>query len=136
MNRPDDIIKKLLDQATGDAYQRGWDDAMKSFEQAAKKAISQIQHIIPISQGGSTSSENFVLVSPDENRPMGRPNSSEGTVFNTIVALPGNTGAFIAGQLPDIHERTVRTSLRRLRIKGLIEKRNGGWFAKISSGDA
>jgi hypothetical protein len=133
MNRSNDI-NRVLDQAMRDAYQRGWDDAVKSFERAAKNAISNIEHIVPLSHGGSNSPENFRLVSPDEN--VEKPNSSEAEVLRMILALPGHTGAFIANQLPHVHERTVRTGLRRLRLKGLIEKLNSGWFEKVSCGGA
>jgi hypothetical protein len=49
-------------------------------------------------------------------------------VLAAITAVPGQTGVTIAKLLPDIHERTMRTALRRLRIAGQIEQRNGGWF--------
>jgi hypothetical protein len=68
------------------------------------------------------------VVAHARRRRGGRPNNSAAMVLAAITAVPGQTGVTIAKLLPDIHERTMRTALRRLRIAGQIEQRNGGWF--------
>gem|GEM_PF-7017669 len=122
-------IKRILERATTLAYQRGWNAAMAEVHKMAMKAAHDADaDISPDLNQGAEANDLFA-----SGRRGGRPNTSETKVYQAIIALPGNTGAFIAGQLPDIHERTVRTALRRLRMKRKIEQRDKGWFA-VSGG--
>ncbi len=62
-----------------------------------------------------------------------RKNSDQMRVLETIRKTPGLRGIEIvraiemAGHI--IHERTVRTALSRLTRIGMIEQREGGWYA-------
>ena len=48
-------------------------------------------------------------------------------VEKIVHANPGLTGSQIVNNLSDINERTVRTCLRRLKERGVIEVVEGRW---------
>lgn len=114
MNRAAEI-RRILAQATKSAYEQGWNDAMKAFEQAASS------HLSPSNQQMELP-DMPPAPSPDV------PTTAAGMVEMAIIAVPGLSGAEIARQLPAIHERTIRTALRRLKLKKRIVQRNKGWF--------
>ena len=58
-----------------------------------------------------------------------REGSDQNAVLQTIRNEPGLRGVDIASKLANsVHERTVRTSLHRLKTRGLIEPRDGKWW--------
>jgi hypothetical protein len=59
-----------------------------------------------------------------------RPGTDQAKVLDIVRANPGLKGSEIAQRLPLAEERTIRTSLRRLKLKrGLIEQRDDGcWY--------
>lgn len=115
-------ITRILAAATKAAYDQGWADAVKAFEQAA--------NAMPVFGDHEPQTDFKPYLSTTLPKRRGKPSKAADDVFMAILAAPGNTGAFIAAQLPHIPERTVRTALRRLRLNGRIEQRQGGWFAK------
>jgi hypothetical protein len=70
------------------------------------------------------------------NNPTGRlprSGSDQDAVLQLIRQNPGLRGVEIASRLaPNIHERTVRTSLHRLKVRELIHRRKDlNWYATI-----
>ena len=124
-----DEIKEMLAKATSAAYQRGYNDAMARFRQIAVEAL-QDEAITP--NAAETPALKAARIFVDGRR-GGRPNASGAAVLNVITNNPGHTGAEVAQLCPAVHERTVRTALRRLRLADKIEQREGKWFA-VSGG--
>ena len=126
MTRSDEITR-ILAAATKAAYDQGWADAVKAFEQAA--------NAMPVLGDPEPQTDFHTYLAKTLPKRRGKPSKAADDVLMTIGAVPGNNGAFIAAQLPHIPERTVRTALRRLRLSGRIEQRQGGWFVKrVSEG--
>lgn len=64
-----------------------------------------------------------------------REGSDEAKVLEVIRAEPGGRGVDVVNKLaPAVEERTVRTSLHRLKKKGAIFQEEGKWFAKSIEG--
>jgi hypothetical protein len=60
-----------------------------------------------------------------------RGGSDQDSVLQTVRNDPGLRGVDIVSKLTgSVHERTVRTSLHRLKRRGLIEPRSGKWWPK------
>jgi hypothetical protein len=124
MSRTDEI-KQILADATRQAYKQGWDDAMAALKKAATS------NVITLTVEENAQEEPAFNLGPASEhivRRRGRPNASTEKVAKVIGGAPGMSGAQVVGTLPGIHERTIRTALRRLRLTGRIEQRNGGWY--------
>jgi len=109
-NRRTDQIKQLIAEATQKAFDRGYQTAWEEFHQILRFAA-------------------FRATKDAGTAPKGKKRSANAdNVFNFIRDHPGKSGVEIANGLPDIHERTIRTILRRLRLSKAIVQKNGGWF--------
>jgi hypothetical protein len=75
-----------------------------------------------------------LLTKPKRRRKRANGRAAKGTAEHHLLTMisehPGKTGAELVRLLSGVVEgRTVRTALRRSRLKGLIEKHNDdGWF--------
>jgi hypothetical protein len=128
-------IKELLAKATRAAYERGYNDAMARFHQITIEAIND-GAIDPPTEAPQQSGARIVVHRGGGDlfariRRGGRPNASGSAVLKTIIDNPGKTGAEVAQLCPAIHERTVRTALRRLRLAGKIIQAEGKWFEAL-----
>lgn len=69
-----------------------------------------------------------------------RPNTDVERVYNEVKAHPGNRGHQLAALLAMkgvvVHDRTLRTALRRLKLRGFIIQRNEAWFPKEEKNSA
>lgn len=69
-----------------------------------------------------------------------RPNTDIERVYNEVKAHPGNRGHQLAALLAMkgvvVHDRTMRTALRRLKLRGFIFQRNEAWFPKEEKNSA
>ncbi|HEY2884412.1 MAG TPA: hypothetical protein VGJ08_04290, partial [Rhizomicrobium sp.] len=104
-----DKIAEMIQAAEEAAYRRGWDDAFAEMKQAVET----------VRRSGGMIEVTMPPPSPPPRR-SGRPASATiGVVEQCINSAPGMKGVQVvkAAQLidPSIQERTVRTSLRRLR---------------------
>lgn len=110
-----------IEAAKKAAYQEGWDAAIASIKNSISAPTSQKTIKRAIRKGA----------------PIGyRPDTTIAKVHKLIKEKPGLTGVEIYNHLKvedqTIEERTVRTSLHRLRDKwgGLIENHDGHWYEK------
>lgn len=117
MKKRESQILKILAEATREAYDEGWRDAITAI--TAKTTELQA----PTREGSNGAAPKIA-------RKRGRPPKSSEAVLAFIKAHPGQNGVDVAKGLPKIPERTVRTCLRRLRLAESIHKENEGWFAK------
>jgi hypothetical protein len=126
MNNPRDEIDRIIESAERNAYARGWQDAVAAITDAAEQAKGHM--VIP---------ELPAFLSQDKvpTRRNGRPPSTAIKIIEQCIATtPGMKGVEVvkAAQAIDgaIKERTVRTCLRRLRLNGIIGKKNGLWYPR------
>jgi hypothetical protein len=122
-------FQKLLDSADKRGFERGWREAMAAVAEVLQKSEALMK--------GPT------LATPSAAPPKsrGRPPRAKGLVLKAITDDPGIRGSGIVKKLAadgtPISERTVRTSLRRLRKGREIHQRaGGGWFPGESSESA
>lgn len=120
-------IEKLIAQAEEDGFQRG----LKYLRDALSAPV-------PKAKGGSLVRKPLVRVKSKklkrvEKQPdlphVGK--TVERRVMDCIAANPGKTGAEIIRLLGDVNPRTVRTMLRRLKMKKKIDKSGEGWFTRL-----
>jgi len=129
MSDPVDEISKIVKNASRDAYERGWQDAMNAVAKAA-------QGLKPLDSGDAKatakSSVDIAIVPRTNGRPASR---AIQVIEDCVVQSPGNKGVDVvkAAQLvdPSINERTARTCLRRLKLNKKIWQRNGLWYPKL-----
>ncbi len=126
MSDPRDEIARIIADAEKAAYQRGWNEATIAMAVAASQLRNP--NIVPDAPPASPVPE------PTPTGP-GRPASNVRKIVGDIImANPGMAGVDIvkAAQAVDgsIKERTVRTSLRRLRLAKVIWKRTGLWYPR------
>jgi len=132
MSDPRDEIARIIADAEAAAYQRGWNDAVVAITDAAeqRRAPNIVQNAMPASP----------MAEQPPARP-GRPASNTVRIVSNIISKrPGMSGVEIvkAAQAVDgsIKERTVRTSLRRLRLAKVIWRRAGLWYSKTTEKSA
>lgn len=109
-------LKQALGEIEAQAYRRGWEEAM-----AILKQVSQ-QH-----------QEDLF------SNPLRKDSHQDQSVIQLVQEIiketPGLTGIQIVERAvlldSSAHERTVRTALRRLRIRGLIKNENSRWFLMV-----
>lgn len=126
MTDPRDEITKIIEATERAAFKRGWDACRTAFI----NATAQVKEPSPVPPDGTAT-----MLSDKSPRRTGRPASAAiQVVEDAIAATPGMKGVDVvrAAQSVDctVKERTVRTCLRRLRIKKVIWKRNGLWYPK------
>jgi hypothetical protein len=126
MSRPD--LNRIAADLEAEAFQRGWNAAIAAIMAAVNSQP------IPKPENNSTSIPAQDLFKPKRKRMRGfRSDSTVSLVLDKIKHIPGLTGVEIVNALqeknPKIEERTVRTALRRLRIKyGQITNQEGRWY--------
>jgi hypothetical protein len=123
---PRDEIERIIEQAEAAAFQRGWDAAVASITESAKR-------LRPNMRAPEMAPATIVArpLAPQRGRPQSK---AIQVVEDCIAATPGMRGVDVvqAAQSVDaaIKERTVRTCLRRLRMSKVIWQRNGLWYPK------
>jgi hypothetical protein len=130
-------IQLLIAEVERGAYQRGLDDAARAINQALAKlgARNLTRDASGKSESRRSSSSNRTA-----NGFVVRPNSDSALVLQAIRVHPGQRGSEIhrllgTGEKP-INERTMRTALRRLSRRGVIEQRDGRWYERMQLPDA
>jgi hypothetical protein len=129
MDRKAEILR-LLDEMEREAYQLGKNEVIKKLEDILNRTNKALdEKIANLSLGLATAVVSPVAKQP---KPRGRPPRAKGLVLKTVTETPGIRGAEIVKRLAStgnpISERTVRTSLRRLRKAREIRQENGGWY--------
>lgn len=110
-------LNKIADEIASAAYSKGWNDAIVSIMASVKN----------VGKRNVVADENTAPTA------MRRPrrNSDAHKVLTQIQATPGLTGVELVTVLADagtpVHERTVRTSLHRLRGK-FISQTEERWY--------
>lgn len=114
-------IAKLLKQVEEAGFQRGW--------QAARDALASPVPTVKIAGSTATAKKKQKKFTPKS--PASFASTVEKRVKACIEANPGKTGAQIIKLLGEVNPRTVRTMLRRLKMRGKIEKSGEGWFTVL-----
>lgn len=126
-DRREQIIR-LIAEAEGEAYARGYNDAIAAMNAAVAAAGPRPQTIPAESSAPISSGETPVT------RPRGRPAKIINLVHNMIIAKPGLTGAEIVRALQSqgtpVLDRTMRSCVRRLKNSGEIRQRAKRWYPK------
>lgn len=114
-------LLQLLERIKAEAYERGRRDALQAITTAAFGMAGRAPPSL-ISQASEA------LASP---RKRARKGATVSAVRKVVTENPGLSGADVARSVaaivPAASERTVRTSLRRLKQDGEIEQREGRW---------
>jgi hypothetical protein len=113
------------------AFLRGSDEMRAKLEPTILEVIRLLSGII-----GDHGEGTAIIGKGDDRQPRYRIVPREGSdqlkVFNVITDFPGQRGVEIAAHLPGVAERTVRTAIHRLKIRGAIYQNDGKWYpAKI-----
>lgn len=120
------VLQDAVAEIEANAYRRGVDDTVREFKKQIVAALDSIAAALTVTRTETVRGiKRHVRI---------RENSNASRVFDAISDLPGLSGADLHRHLDQgpnpVNERTMRTALRRLRVRGLIEKRGGGWFKK------
>ena len=114
---------RRLEQA---AYERGWNDALASILDAAKKGMPSQETAAPA----------LPFEPATSHQTTGGPRTID-VILDVVNQAPGLRGAEIfrevarriPGSNPKVLDRTGRTALRRLRERGLVSQRaNKKWY--------
>jgi hypothetical protein len=141
-------LSNLVNEAYRRGFLRGWDQCRTSVQAA-------YQTLMAVSPTPDTLTwEHFIAAAPPPTQATGTAKGTStaiavgtstiarGEIPNTVQAMikerPGLTGveivAFARERNMPIHERSVRTALRRLRMKGAIYRdSNGKWFPSATA---
>jgi len=120
----DDIMRQIKQQI-GEAYQRGWQDAVAAIATAAQN-VDFAMPSTPIAD---------ILVEPADNEGS---MSIIDVIYNLIKEQPGQRGVDIfrkaVTRVPGsnfvVMDRSGRTALSRLRVRGQIFQRSKKWYPK------
>lgn len=127
--RPRDTSAKAIDEVLSkvrvEAYQKGYEAGKR---EARDELIKTLVDRAFASTENTTFSARDILEIPFLKHTRGKPPKIAREILSYVNLEPGKTGAEIAQNNPQISERTVRTSLRRLRLKNLIKQEGGKWF--------
>jgi hypothetical protein len=116
----------FIEEAEKAAYTRGFQDALAK--------VTAIAHQIEASPGAylleGAEGTPLVLRTPKvENKQEPREGSDQARVLNDIRGHPGTRGFEIVKRLEgQVHERTIRTSIHRLKVRKAISKQGDTWF--------
>lgn len=109
-------LKHAINQLEAEAYKRGWEEAMAAIQKAAVNV------------------QKDLFANPVRDDSL-QDRSTIELVREIIETSPGLTGVQIVEKAtmkdPAAHERTVRTALRRLRMREIIRNENNRWFMNI-----
>jgi hypothetical protein len=123
-------IAVFIEEAEKAAYARGFQDALAKV--AVK--ITDIATRIEATPGAyllqGTEETPLVLRTPKvENKQEPREGSDQARVLSDIREHPGTRGFEIVKRLGgQVHERTIRTSIHRLKVRKAIAKQGDKWF--------
>jgi hypothetical protein len=116
-SRLDAIVSELEDAA----YKRGLDDALR----AITEAVARLRDVNPISP------------QPHKTTPRLRAGSDMDRVLEAVKRKPGLRGIELVSVLEEngtpVEERTLRTALHRLKVRGFLENRETRWFPAESA---
>jgi hypothetical protein len=122
MNTKEQILR-LLDRLEKESYDRGFLSALQAVQTAAT-------HVSAARLPSHTAPELFNL--PEAKKPRTRKGATVSAVLSVIKQEPGLRGtevvARVQAQMPGAMERTVRTSLRRLKLDKAIRNHEGKWY--------
>lgn len=116
-----DAIARLLVDAEQAAYAHGWTDAIT----AVINAVNQLAQFHEVEK----------LPKLPERMNRGRPASKATAIVEKVIAVnPGMLGVEVIKAVHKVDEsfpeRTLRTALRRLRLRKAIWKRNDRWYPR------
>lgn len=111
------------------AYARGVEDTLARIKAAiAAVEVSAIGSVLMANEAAQYRSTSPSAAEPHPN-PEPRQGSDQLRVLTAIRLNPGSRGIEIVNFLgSQVHERTVRTSLHRLRKRGAIIREGDKWF--------
>lgn len=119
-----EVLEKQVLKLVNDAYELGKRDAIAS--------IMSVVGAAPSYQPVASSGEFTFYGGNGGNSRIAAPDSVIMRVKDYIAENPGRTGAAIIKGLkqetPDLKERTVRTSLERLKGRKMIHNSLGRWY--------
>ncbi len=128
-------LKDLIDGAVADAdregYARGFQDALNHITSAAAAAAAITPKVEDKPSPPNAGQHTRVELSPEP-----RPGTDQARVLNDIRAHPGTRGIDVVNRLNgQVQERTIRTSLFRLKTRGAIVRNENGWSAALLEKD-
>jgi hypothetical protein len=134
MSSNDPIVAAALEvysKAVRDGEARGYVDG---YADARKHIIARLKSLVVDLEGETVDAivkahvDRVTEFIPSPRREP-RTGSDQDAVLQIIRSHPGWRGVDIAARLHEsVQERTVRTSLHRLKTRGLIETRDGTWW--------
>lgn len=99
------------------AYKRGWNDALKAINKAAHAVVAA-----PNIAGIELDSEKDMNDNPFRN------GSDAARVYDYVRNNPGRSGMEIIQALNYVDERTIRTALHRMKLRGFVQNLDGRWY--------
>lgn len=118
-----DAFKQMAVQLEADGYAKGYKQGLKD---AKREFLAMLERL---GEGCASGSSQSSSGGASQRKP--RENSDQARVLAVIAANPGLRGVDVVEKLKQgespVHERTVRTALSRLRRRGQIVQREGGW---------
>lgn len=129
-------ISVLIEEAEKAAYARGFQDALEKVSAERQDVIDklaaitrQINEAIRPFHTEANSAEILSRTPKVETKQEPREGSDQAKVLNDIRDHPGSRGFEIVKRLDGkVHERTIRTSIHRLKMRGAISKQEDNWF--------
>lgn len=120
-------IEEIITKAEEQAFQKGWEAAKLAFN-ASLETLKAGSKPIPNPKWLHDSQRERPLHTTRRTK-RARREKSGGRLKELIRQNPGRTGAQLIEMMAPMNGRTIRTALRRMKLKGEIEKRGEGWFA-------
>lgn len=128
------LLKDVVSGIEAEAYRRGFNDGLRAAVSAVKglrpdaHKAEATETVSPSGNGADINQHN----TPFANKPNLRENSDQMRVLKAIRSNPGMRGVEILRALEGagtpVHERTLRTSLGRLKRNKFIEQREERWY--------
>jgi hypothetical protein len=133
------LLKDVVSEIEAEAYRRGFNDGLRAAVSAVKGLRPDAHKADAIeSISATTNGAGAVQDTPFPNKPNLRENSDQMRVLKAIRSNPGMRGVEILRALESagtpVHERTLRTSLGRLKRNKFIEQREERWYEMRSAG--
>jgi hypothetical protein len=129
-------IAVFIEEAEKAAYARGFQDALDKVAAEQQVVIDKLLALTrQINEDvrlivEANSAEHILSRTPKvEMKQEPRDGSDQARVLGDIRDHPGTRGFEIVKRLEgQVHERTIRTSIHRLRLRGAISKQGEKWF--------
>jgi hypothetical protein len=131
MEKVSEAIRESEAKGYRTGFIAGWLNAIQHIESSIHRLeASDIDEVIAAHITRIDNYNKSHAPQPSVGRPP-REGSDQDSVLRVIRNEPGLRGADIVSRLTGkVHERTVRTSLHRLKTRGLIEPRDSKWWPK------